>query len=86
MVSDQAKVSPTQSGTCPFCKKFDLIEGVGKLDQSCGQYLPTKTFSCGGPYGGCGYKRFEAPPPGTQPMSRFSTDDKPQTFGDKGEW
>jgi hypothetical protein len=60
-MADDKNVIPV--GNCPSCKKADLIQGEGQLDQSGQQYLPTTTWACSG---GCGYKRWDKVPSGTK--------------------
>lgn len=81
MVSDQVEKMQEQVGNCPSCKRYDLVKGEGRLDQSGEQYLPTTTWTCGGMYGGCGYKYWERAAPGALPLPYFSPDVKPQVVG-----
>lgn len=58
-------------GNCPGCGQHDVVRGEGRLDQSGEQYLPCVTWTCGGLYGGCGYKNWERPADGTVPLCYF---------------
>lgn len=66
MVSDKAQAIPEKKGNCPHCEKDNLVEGVGKLDQSGTQYLPTRTWTCT-----CGYVHWERVPSGTKPLPYY---------------
>lgn len=72
MVSDKVRDVKEQSGNCPYCHKSDLVEGVGRLDQSGEQYLPTRTWTCDG----CGYKDWERVPSGVMPLPYYPPEKK----------